>query len=266
VAKNTSEQINWQNKVARAILILGAIRYVPLSLEDGFFIIKYSGSFLEANQQVLVNENYMFSESHNGLRNSRPLGTIAYFFPRNFCFIFHNGSLIERSRSGKRGFRGDVEKYLSKYYEEYNKAPEFHLETFFTAQLIQASGNSLDDNSVSKEKVVTVPNRLIPRNGLKISSQAHWKHISKLLRDVGLLKENRGKLKSIDSTIKNLKLFVIKEFKSMSPKNKKSLPIAFLKKRLEAKVDSLYPNSIDEAKKYYRGDSTIRRWITSIKK
>ncbi len=80
-----------------------------------------------------------------------------------------------------------------------------------------------------------------------------------------IIRDNRGKIKTVDDIQKFKKAFVISQYKSLGV-NKKRFAIKIIRERLEKKSRDLYPDDENMAEKYCCSESTIRRIIESIKK
>jgi len=107
------------HRIKTAILELGAIRYVPIRGEEGFFIIKHPGTYLDFGQNL--------GESYPRIRppwlDKAPLVCNVPDAPINFCSILHRyekgkyGELLNRDSSDvtitkqaltKAGFNADM--------------------------------------------------------------------------------------------------------------------------------------------------------------
>jgi len=104
----------------------------------------------------------------------------------------------------------------------------------------------------------------IKNDDLKIHSPKYLRPIKDLLRSIGFLSEPRGKIKKVDKITKQLKAFLIKEYKTI--KQKRPLPMIALQKRLTKEVNEMFPNDPKIAEKYYWSDATIRRTIKTCRK
>ncbi|MDD5431660.1 MAG: hypothetical protein PHO70_01560 [Candidatus Omnitrophica bacterium] len=117
------------------------------------------------------------------------------------------------------------------------------------------------------KKIIASPEFLINNvmnADLVINSPKYLKPIKDLLRQIGVLKETRGKIKKTDETTKILRAFIVKEFKGIQ--KKRPLPINILSDRLTKKVDSMFPDDSETAEKYYWSFATIRRIIKDCNK
>jgi len=232
------------------ILDYGAIRYVHATPKDGLFLIKLPGVYLEPDQPLGERIDVL---------NPNLLGHEKPSIPRNSCVIFDGHAIYQR------GIDKMVEKCLSKLSTEISKAPEFMINNFFegTVESITVEFGGPKKKRFIKN-VEYHGDGLRPLDDIKIQSPKYFKPINDLLREIGLLEEKRGKEKSVDKIIIQLRKFIIKEFKSI--KDKKPLPINILQNRLTKKVNEMFPD-VKESEKYYWSDSTIRRIIEdSIKK
>lgn len=235
-----------KKEIGKAILNYGAIRYVNIAPNDGFFLIKFPGFHIQDNEP----QGATISIHPPMLRNRAKL-------PINSCAIFYNGKLYHREKDKT------VEKVLRLSYASIYDSPEFLISNFFeehttetTIHLFKGSKGQTYGECEFKDAI------LIPRVGVKISSPKHFRPICDLLRQIGLLKESRGKIKPVDKITERLKKFLLKEFKSI--KKKSYLPIKTLQKRLQAEIDKLFPDNPKEAEKYYWSDSTLRRVLKSF--
>jgi len=235
------------NEIARAILTMGAIRYVPLSSKDGFFVFKYPGSLLFPYEDKDVNNSYFFAQLNKN--KDHRLFPVTYY-PKNFCYIYHNDVLIQRkiTSEGTLKWNGEIEEYLKNYSKEYNAAPEFLLDTLFTVKAVEKDWS--DDFGLCS----IMPDYLISRKDVEISSQAHGTRINNLLREVGLLKENRKR--RLNEDMKGLKQ-IIRDKYQKNPK----LTAKELEDLLAHEADKKFPNDAEMAESCYRSPSQVWRWI-----
>lgn len=251
-------QERYQEQLKNVIIKLGAIRYVRINQNDGFFLIKEPGRNLRPKKIVLPGlkafdamsncvifhknkfiKRYWLDEEFEAILE-KPKKRIGYRSSMENLF-----SALKFSESNKTTIRKDlnkVEAYLEKYAKQIKDSPEFVIANLF---LINKDG-------------------IIPKQNLKIYFPLHSKYINDFLRAVGLLKEKRGKLKPTDKIAEKLKETLKSEFKSIS--EKKPLPIQKLQKRLTEEVNKLFPNDPKGADKYYWSDSTIRRIVNNSSK
>lgn len=231
-----------------AILDHGAIRFVRVSSKIEFFLIKVPGTILEEHQSLKFKPDEGFI-NYDLLTNSPPE------ISRNSCVIFDGKKLYFRGKNKV------VEEYILKYHPLIFDSPEFVLSSVFKPFEARVRLRSFEGWEKS-DLNVTVPDfgYLMFRKDLKIRSPKYFKEVIDLLRQVGLLKESRGKIKPADSDTIKLRAFILKEFKSL--KRQKPLPLRILKDKLQ---DEVYRRFKDEKKadKYNWSEATIRRIIKS---
>jgi hypothetical protein len=246
-------ELSPQERVRQAVLEMGAIQYVPIRDEEGFFIIKSPGSYLEYGQELVYHEA---KDSPPWLAKDAPTFK-ARSIPINFCYILHK---YEKNKYGKLMPRisidDKVDDYLSKYWKQIKKAlPGIPLESKFTAEykIVDESyygygGGGGKSHSIEK---YTEVDYLVPIRGVIFPKQ--WKSINDLLRYSGLLKEKRKR--RIGKIIEPLKKIVIERY-NKNPK----LTAKELADILAEEADKKFPNDGEKAASCYRHRSIVWRW------
>jgi hypothetical protein len=140
------------------------------------------------------------------------------------CVVLHQNILYEDPK---------VATYIEKYRHKIDASPGFHVQNILS-------------------------------NRIKIRSKKHITPIRNLLREIGVMEEKRGKGKKPDETTKELRAFVIEQYKSMQ--SNREFRIKTLQNRLAKEVLRRFPDNAKIADKYNWSDATIRRIIKSCKK
>jgi len=88
--------------------------------------------------------------------------------------------------------------------------------------------------------------------------------IKQLLTKKGFLsKDNRGQDSSEEKRIKKiLRQAIVKAYRTS--KRKRPLPLAFIKKKMDAKLSELFPDNSEAYDRYALSDSTIRRYLKEV--
>ena len=104
---------------------------------------------------------------------------------------------------------------------------------------------------------------------IKMVSSAYITPVRNQLRQLGLIKELRGKIKPKEKIIVQRNEFIIAEYKRICKKTrkKKPLPIKKIQERWTDELSRLFPDEPQKADKYGVSDATIRRVLKNyIKK